>query len=235
MEPRQTSTETSDPFRLFLVLLFAADLIFIAIHFVHIATPYLHDVLYSLEADGGFAEWFQYTKEFWAIVLAIVVWRRTGRPWIIGWILAFGYFLLDDAFSVHELAGDIAYRHLGLGAALGLRAQDFGELLVTGITGLCLFSIIFLLYRRANENDRAVCRDLTLLVLALVAFGVGLDMVHSMLPGVNLRLAMGLIEDGGEMVTMSVTCWYLMTVADRQGAAPVPSLVQRARRMVTRS
>jgi hypothetical protein len=229
MVPTQTPHERSERFRLLLILFLAADGVFVALHLVHLTTPYLSDLLYSIETDGGFAEWFQYTKELWTIILAVIIWRRTGRAWIVGWILAFVYFLVDDAISVHEIAGDIAYRHLGFGPALGLRAQDFGELLVTGLTGVSLSAIIFLLYRRANENDRVVCRDLAMLILALVTFGVGLDMLHSMLPTVNLRLAMGLIEDGGEMVTMSVTCWYLLTIADQWGAAPVPSLATRVR------
>src|SRR6185503_334165 len=114
----------------------------VAIHLVHLTTPYLSGLLYSIETDGGFAEWFQYTKELWTIILAIMIWRRTRRPWIAGWILAFVYFLADDTISIHEIGGDIAYRHLGLGPALGLRAQDFGELLVTGMAGVSLSAII---------------------------------------------------------------------------------------------
>ena len=226
--------DTRGPIYLFLALLLAADAAFAVIHIVHFATPYLPSTLYSIEADGGFGEWFQYTKELWAIIMIAVLWKRTARPWAIGWLLMFMYFLLDDAVSVHELGGDIVYRHLGFGPALGLRAQDLGELFVIGIVGVSLLAILAYLYRRSNDDERTVSRDLLLLSVVLVIFGVGLDMLHSMIDVMAVRYVMGMVEDGGEMVTMSVTCWYLMTVVDRNGLAPVPSLVDRARSLVSR-
>lgn len=220
--------------RLFLTLLLAADAAFIGIHLVHIATPYLLNNLYSIEADGGFAEWFQYVKEFWVVILAATLWRRTGNIFFAGWMLLYGYLLCDDSFSIHEIAGDIAYRHLGFGPAFGLRATDLGELFINGLMGTAFLVLIGSGYLKADKNAREISRDLTMLFVILVGFGVGLDMLHSMITPLWARYALGLIEDGGEMLTMSVTCWYLFTVVDRNGLAPVPSLVDRARGVVSR-
>ena len=217
---------------LFLGLLLAADAAFVALSIAHFASPYLPGTFYSIEADGGFAEWFQYTKEFWAVILFAILWQKTRRPWVVGWLMLFTYFLLDDAVSIHEIGGDIAYRHLGFGPALGLRAQDFGELLVTGLAAVSLFTIIAVLYRRSTEQERTVSRDLLLLAVVLVTFGVGLDMFHSLIEVESLRIVVGTFEDGGEMATMSVTCWYLLTVNGRGGAPPVPSLVERTRALL---
>ena len=62
MPDPDSPTKEAAQLRLLLTLLLAADAAFIVIHLVHIATPYLLNDLYSIEADGGFAEWFQYTK-----------------------------------------------------------------------------------------------------------------------------------------------------------------------------
>jgi hypothetical protein len=220
------------PVRVFLILMLAADAAFVVLSVVHFTSPYLPGTLYSIEAEGGYAEWFQYTKELWAILLLITLWKKTRRPWVVGWLMLFTYFLLDDAMSIHETGGDIAYRHLGFGPALGLRAVDFGEILVTGIAGIFLFTIIAVLYRRSTEEERTVSRDLQLLATVLVTFGVALDLVHSLIRAETLRIIVGTIEDGGEMVTMSVTCWYLLAVTNRGGAAPVPPLVERVRAAV---
>lgn len=234
MDVRDVATRDTALLSLLLTLLLAADGGFIIIHLVHLVTPYLPSELYSIETDGGFAEWFQYTKEFWCVLLLAALWRQTGRSWPLGWFLLYLYFLADDSISIHEIGGDIARRHLGFSNALDLRAQDFGELLVTGLAGLGLFSIIAFLYRRSTKEERTIAHDLFLLALTLVAFGVGLDMFHSMIPSENARLAMGMVEDGGEMLTMSVTLWYLLTVVHRGGTAPEPSLVGRVRKLAGR-
>jgi hypothetical protein len=228
------ATERTDTIRLFLLLLLAADVAFFGVHLVHVATPYLPARPYSIEADGGFSEWYQYVKEFWVVILAGILWRRTGNRYFAGWMLLYAYLLCDDSFSVHELAGDIAYRHLGFGPALGLRALDFGELLVNGLMGLAFLVLIGSGYRKADRNAQGISRDLTMLFVVLVAFGVGLDTLHSVITNLSLRHVFGLLEDGGEMVTMSVTCWYMLAVVDRNGLAPVPLLVERARTALSR-
>ena len=70
--------------------------------------------------------------------------------------------------------------------------------------------------------------------LVMTNHHVGLDTLHSLVEIMPVRYAMGMIEDGGEMVTMSVTCWYLLTVVDRRGQAPEPTLVARVRGLLGR-
>jgi hypothetical protein len=215
--------------RRLLAWLLGVDGVFIAIHIVHLATPYLPDLQFSIERERGFAELFQYAKELGVVILMVMLWRRTRWLSAAAWALVFLYLLLDDAISIHELGGDIAYRHLGFGDALGLRALDFGELLINGLAGVVVLAILGIGYRRGSADERAITRDLGLLVGILLAFGVGLDMIHSLIVAYGPRVVVGSLEDGGEMVTMSVIVWYALTVLGRGGAPLQPSLWERVR------
>jgi hypothetical protein len=54
-----------DPAWTLLLLLVAADLAFIVLHVLYIETSLLRGRPFSLEADDGVSEAFQYVKQFW--------------------------------------------------------------------------------------------------------------------------------------------------------------------------
>ncbi len=210
----------------FLGVLLLVDAIFIAIHLLHelpvtkTAFPVLNDPFLSLTQDLGYAEFFQYIKEIWIALMLMWVAVRGGGAVYGGWAALFVFFLLDDAVQIHERLGAGAARVVALFPPLPLPAQAVGEIIVTACAGLFFAALIAVLHYRSSFTARRVSRHLVLLVGLLVFFGVVLDAVVSMLKGASKLVfyGMGMVEDSGEMLVMSLICWYVFRLC-REGAA----------------
>ncbi len=194
---------------MFLALLLVGDLVYIAIHLVWTETTLLHSPLAALDVDRGYAEFFQYLKLLWTGLLLTCLCLRTRRWGYLAWALLFLYLLVDDSFSLHENFGRTLADRLALQDAFGLRAIDFGELLVSATAGAVLAVAIGWAYLRGAGEFRRSSRDLLVLLLALVFFGVMVDMVHIALDPVSwIDNALVILEDGGELVVTSFIAWY---------------------------
>src|SRR5687768_18434300 len=88
--------------RTWLVLLIAADLAFIVLHVIYIETALLRGRPFSLEADNGMPEAYQYVKQFWVALCTVGLFRRTREVVYVGVGVVFAFLLLDDAFQFHE-------------------------------------------------------------------------------------------------------------------------------------
>jgi hypothetical protein len=205
---------------IFLLLLISADTVFVIVHLVHKLSPFLGSSLYSLEADRGYSEIFQYVKTYWIVIMLAALWWRTREYVYVAWMLFYAYLLCDDAFQIHERGGGAIARHWGYEGALGLRAQDFGELTVAGVFGLSFLVLILMMYLRSTRDARNASKDLTLLFGVIVFFGVIIDMLHTVAGGGYVEAVFGVVEDGGEMFAMSVVCWYVLNLLERRGNVP---------------
>ncbi len=204
----------------FFLLLVSADTAFVIVHLVHELSPFLSNSLYSLETDRGYSEIFQYVKTYWIVIMLAALWRRTRECVYVTWMLLYAYLLCDDAFRIHERGGDAIARHWGYESALGLRAQDFGELTASGVFGLAFLALIGIMYLRSSCDARNASKDLTLLFSVIVFFGVIIDMLHIVAGDGYGKVVFGVAEDGGEMFAMSVVCWYVLNLVQRRGNAP---------------
>jgi hypothetical protein len=201
-----------------LVLLLGADIAFFLLHVSNKLLP-LSNVLLSLDIDGGYPEMFQYIKGYWiAIVLFAVCWR-THEGIYGAWALLFTYLLCDDALTVHERMGQVIARQWNYSSALGLRAQDFGELTVSMVAGSAFLVLITYFYLRCSNNAKNVSKDLALLLGVLVFFGVFIDMVNSIVRDRPVR-GLGILESGGEMAAMSMITSYVVALLERQRHVP---------------
>jgi hypothetical protein len=189
--------------RLLLGLLLATDLAFIAVHVVHTSTPYLASPLNSLERDRGYAEYFQYTKLYWIVLLSALLWLKHRAGLFAGWLVVFASLLVDDMFSVHESGGARAAAALGLAPVLGLRAQDVGELLVTAVAGIAILARLGLGHLRADPAARALSGRLLGMLAALACVGVGADMLHQAFADGAVGQTLVVLEDGGELLVVS--------------------------------
>jgi hypothetical protein len=121
----------------------------------------------------------------------------------------FGFLLLDDSARIHEHFGlaFAAVTHLpDLGS---LRARDVGELVFAILAGLIVLPLVVFGWLRGAQPARIISLDLALLLVALTGCGVGADLVHRMLSLTSMDLLAGVIEDGGEMFVLSLTCAYV--------------------------
>ena len=202
MDARRKSTKL-------LILLLSTDCLLIVLHVLHISTGYFADPNYSISRERGFGEVLQYVKEYWIGLMFLYLAITRRHPLYLSWALLFGYLLIDDSFAVHERLGTRISSYLNFSPALRLRANDFGELAVYALFGLFFLALIGITYYFSDSSIRRNCRPLFLLLLALVFFGVGMDMIHSIARSPVWGHILGIIEDGGEMLVMSVTVWFV--------------------------
>jgi hypothetical protein len=202
---------------LLLVLLLSADTAFVVLHCINIVVPGLKIPLLSLETDQSYAEFYQYIKWLWIIIIFVFVSSKQTSKLYLTWTVVFAYFLLDDSLQVHERAGEFISGKLKFMPRLGLQPQELGELAVSVMVGAILIMPLSWAYATGPRVFRKVSQDITLLILILIFFGVAVDMLHSALDfGTAIGLLIGLIEDGGEMITVSFILWYVYLMLVRE-------------------
>jgi hypothetical protein len=194
-----------------LTLLIAIDVVLIAFHLSMSYVGRPGGPLFDLGADRSYSEFYQYVKDVWAIlILAVLALRRRAGVYV-AWGLVCAYFLLDDALQLHEHAG-WAIRDMVPGKPGA--AVHLGELAFVAGIGLVLLAIVAVTHLRADRRDRAVSTVLLVLFSALIFFGIVVDAVHHLLfPGPQLRVLFTTIEDGGELVVLSLIVAFLFAVA----------------------
>ncbi|GAA3641076.1 hypothetical protein [Flavivirga jejuensis] len=189
-----------------LVLLLVTDFMFLILH-----TLYVHNIIdgnpyFSIELDLGYSEFYQYMKEFWIFMLFLFITLRKKHVIYFVWALFFLYLLLDDSLAIHENFGKYLKGYFNMQPRFNLRPQDFGEVLVSFSVGF-LFLILFLFsYFRIDIKGKKVTKNIFVLVLLLVFFGVFIDLLHIAIPYHSNRFS--LVEDGGEMFAMSLILCY---------------------------
>ncbi|QJR79463.1 hypothetical protein CA267_000940 [Alteromonas pelagimontana] len=195
---------------LFVGLLVCGDFAFMGLHLLNTFVLGTQSPFFNIERDRGVAEFFQYIKYIWiALLLCVVILREKSMAYI-SWIVVFLYFLCDDAIKIHESVGGLLVGNVDFVPMFGLRKQDFGELAVSVGTGLILLvPLIFSIWKGSNVF-RKTSLDIFFLIGLLVFFGVVVDMFH-----IALHLSwggsylLGLIEDGGEMISVSLLAGYV--------------------------
>jgi hypothetical protein len=206
-----------------LLLLIAADLAFIVLHVLYVETSLLRGRPFSLEADNGLPEAFQYVKQFWVALCMAAMFRRVREVVYIGWALVFTFLLLDDAFQFHEHIGQWLGEQHALPVAFGLRPDDIGELLFAGFIGGITAVLIGFGYWRGDANARIITRDMVIMVIVLAGLGVGVDILHviTYFKAPLLAQFLLIVEDGGEMLVVSAMVAYMVNVLNHQGRATV--------------
>jgi hypothetical protein len=205
-------------------ILISIDAALIALHAARYAFPSLHVWYLSVQEDHSLAEWWQYVKEA-AIAVAMlrVAMLKHNRAYL-AWAILFAYLLLDDSMRLHDQAGAALGLAMHFEGIFGLRPQELGELIFLGLMGPLIIAMIAAAYfdrRCADDEFRQVSRWMIGMMIVLLFFGVALDMLHEMVSfWVPLRKLVGGMEDGGEMVVMSLICWYVLgLVAKARDAA----------------
>jgi len=204
-----------------LYLFLATDLVFFGLHFIHAYSGVAGNPSFSLETDGGYAEIFQYLKEYWiALILGFLALRKHSATYL-GWSLLFFYLLLDDSLQLHENLGYRLSRKLNFLPSFNLRAEDFGELLVSGFVGLFFLIFIATAYRYSDRLSREISRSLIKMFFALAVFGIVVDMMHVAINSPTLDPILILLEDGGELIVMSVIASFVFFLSERIHPAPL--------------
>ena len=200
-------------------LFLAGDLVFISLHIaLRLANRLEAWPMFSIYRDGGYPEVFQYVKEAGIAVALVAVAFRAREYRYLAWSALFFFLLLDDSLGIHELIGGQLVAAWQLSSHLGIRGQDFGELAAEALTGGLLLAALAFCYWRGSARFRKVSRQLFSLLMIVIFFGVFVDSLH-FLYEINWKmgLLMVVIEDGGEMVGMSLAVWYAIRLLQCNG------------------
>lgn len=208
--------------RYMLTLLVAADLAFIALGILYecgfanlfnVCHALNLNSYFSITRDRGYAEVFQYIKEYWLIILFLFLAIEQNLKIYSGWVFLAIYLLLDDALEIHEKLGAIIAEQLNYIYLFNLRPQDYGELTIFAIVGVVFFLWISLSYRWANSRERKIFRHLIGILFGLAVFAIAIDTIHAFLDHyVFWNSTLAIIEDGGEHIVMSILVCYVISV-----------------------
>lgn len=222
---------------MFLLLLIAADLTFIFQYFAWRYIPLfnqpllkisrgwganeiynLNQNLFAITKDWSYPEVYQYTKLFWIVVLTLFVYFKTKEVGYVAWASLFGYLLCDDSLQIHEKVGSKIAESLNFEPILGLRLQEYGEVLVSAIAGIVLLTFIAFHYWRGSSSFRRASQNLLFLTVLIAFFGIVVDLFHTAVNlGTEVSILLGVIEDGGEMIATSLLAGYAFLLASRPG------------------
>ncbi len=197
------------------ILLFFIDFVFLLLHIANQLDLFdmRNKISYSIAVDGSYGELYQYIKELSIALLLIFIGIRTSKKIYFSWSILFIYFLLDDSLQIHENFGNYLSNYFLLHGSYGLRAQDYGELLVSIFFGTIIFAIIGWFYFRSKQESKDVSKIIFFLILTLMIFGIGFDLIDVIIPISFWQAVFALIEDGGEMIVMSMILGYVYNLS----------------------
>ena len=197
--------------------LVAADIVLIGCDIL-LRSGTLEDERWSLARESGFGELWQYAKT--AAIAAVLVGMALRRHSLVRllWAFLFVYVLGDDAGQWHEQAGAFLGREFAMPRVGAMRPNHLGEVLFLLAVGLAWGGAFLAVLLRARRDDVVFSRKLLAWVAVLAAFGVFLDAAHSLLRETALNDVLAVLEDGGEMVVLSLLLVHLGSDRSSRGA-----------------
>ena len=196
------------------VAVFAGDLFFAAVRAYQLFSKDIANNNWHLDVDGSYPELYQYVK-FGVIAVLTAALARVDR-WYLVWTAVFGFFLLDDALLIHERLGEQLAP--GLDSMLPIDGQATAELGYFAVIGMAILVAAFLAVNRSSDAFRRFSIDIVMLLALGAFFAVGVDVVHGMLTlNYEADTLFSTVEDGGEMVAVSLMVIYSVMVAERRG------------------
>lgn len=228
--PASTSGTVRRSFVVTLTLAIVGDLIFIALHLVR---AMINDTAYRgfllapawwLERDGGYSEIFQYVKCTLAVLLLLMMLVRWHALTYLGWSFGFLYMVVDDSLRLHETFGRQVgpwLESVGVMPAIGeLGPEAFAGPLLVAAAGSLTLLLVVVGYR--NRATRPLTRRLAVAAFGLFFCAVVLDAAHSAVGsqlGRATNFVLGTLEDGGELLAMSLALATVVSHAVACGSA----------------
>lgn len=206
------------PADILLGLFISTDMLLIIAHILFLTTATVYDDNYSILMGRGFGETFQYFKAYWVALMFGWLVLVTREASYLAWAAVFTYFGLDDLLELHEEVGlDLAIRY-DFPAILGQRSDDLGEWTVFAVAGAVLLTVLAFAYYRGSTSFRERSWSMLRFSALLAFFGIVVDAIHILFLETVADDPLGIIEDGGEMIVLSVVCWYVfrLLVAESQ-------------------
>ncbi|MEE6274461.1 hypothetical protein [Georgenia wangjunii] len=212
---------------LWLLAMLLTVLALAAAHIGHMTAGRPADWYWHLGNDRGYGELLGYLQAGWGAIFLIIAWWRMREAVLLAWAVVLGYYLLDDSMRFHEQYGWALARATGWYDRWGNSGGDLGEIAYMALVGLVLAAVVAVAHAFSGQPGRRVSWHLVMLFLVLVVVGIGVDVVHALIVhSAVLDLVFALLEEGGELLVLSVIVAYLLKVAHE--AAPAAERVSTA-------
>lgn len=200
-----------------LAMMLLADAAFVQLHRLHLQG--VLDARFSLELERSIPEYYQHAKELLAATLMFSMFLRHADAQALCWSGLFAYLFVDDAFQIHERLGS-ALAAAGVHPPVpGLQAEFAAELAVSAAVGLIFLAALAYAWSHGSHTGRRLTLWLLIALAGLAMFGVAIDALHSMVDHDPWRYRLGIVEDGGELLSMTVLLClvFVHAVEGRQG------------------
>lgn len=172
---------------------------------------------FQLNAETGLASIWNYGKLMVSTAALVLIWKREKGVSLIIMTGLFLFLLLDDYYEIHDHVARALGEQISITALDSLHPQNRGELFVYSVILAIAAPLLWLAVRRVTPPSRAFVGALAAGVVMIGLFGVAVDVLHgaldAMLGGVSdvigkiFNRLMTILEDGGEMIAMSVCVW----------------------------
>jgi hypothetical protein len=204
-----------------IILLLITDLAFILFHLLFMYTEVITNYIFAIWRDRGPAEFFQYMKYLWVLVLFLILFVRKKKFLFFVYSMLFVYFLIDDFFEVHETIGGILAQQITFQSPFGIRLQDLGEMAVYAVVGGLFFSWIAFFHIRSDPYTKTVSKIMVIFILLLAFFGIVLDVIGMLFEDEWVSAFFNFIEDTGEMLVMSGITWFVFRLDINSNLIPI--------------
>jgi hypothetical protein len=181
--------------------------------------------MFDSDRDRGLAETLGYLQLLVAAGALVYTALSMGRaPVHCVFAAAFVVVIADDSLELHENWGGAVSEALGFRSAIGLRGQDFGELVVWGLLGVPILAALLITWFRSSIRARRQAVVITGGIVLLVFFAAvfdGLGPASGLLGWSDrARYLVKLIESAGELGSMSVIMLSALFFAFQQRLRP---------------
>ncbi len=175
---------------------------------------------FQLNDEAGLASIWNYAKLMVVTAILTLLWKRETGAALAIMAGLFLFMLVDDYYELHDQLGRAVGERISLPGMEGLHPQNRGELFVYAVL-LCLVApLLWLAVVQAKPASRLFILALTAGIFLIGFFGVAIDVFHGVLEALLGALPelvqkivnrlMTILEDGGEMVSLSLCLWLCL-------------------------
>ena len=195
--------------------LLVADAVLIVLHgglgLLSMASALAIPDILRIDRDWSLGEMLNYAKWLALAALSALLFRRQGQAIFLGVLILSLVALLDDSLQLHErfesaeVFGFVPVLHLPRG---------MGELTFMALEGLAIAGTLAYGWIKAPRLVRRQVVPLLLLLGAAAFCAAPIDFLHLQAPPRSIVAGLlGILEDGGEMVFLSLAVGYAAGLA----------------------
>lgn len=204
-----TESQRHDAYVL-LMLMLAVNVTLILVYAFRLTLPFMGQDLFDIDAQFSLGSLFIF-GQFVAIILCLseVKYNRRDRAFDF-WKYLFLYLLAADMFDITEHAGRILGELFSFEELYGLAPADYGKFAFALGGGLMVAALLGYLLRRSSRQFVSASFAIFVFLSLFAFFAVIFDIIHAFFDkDPRLGFALGMLEEGGEMIVISFLTAYV--------------------------